>query len=34
VAEFFQMKAENVDRWIRGMQRLNQKLTRKRNKAA
>ncbi len=34
VAEFFQMKADNYDRWIRGMQRLNQKLTRKRNKAA
>ncbi len=34
VAEFFQMKADNMDRWIRGMQRLNQKLLRKRNKAA
>lgn len=32
VAEFFQMKADDPDRWIRGMQRLNQKLTRKRNK--
>lgn len=32
VEEFFQMKADNMDRWIRGMQRLNQKLTRKRNK--
>jgi NAD(P)-dependent dehydrogenase (short-subunit alcohol dehydrogenase family) len=34
VEEFFQMKADNMDRWIRGMQRLNQKLTRKRGKAA
>jgi NAD(P)-dependent dehydrogenase (short-subunit alcohol dehydrogenase family) len=34
VAEFFRMKADHVDRWIRGMQRLNQKLTHKRNKAA
>ncbi|MEZ6042305.1 MAG: SDR family oxidoreductase [Planctomycetaceae bacterium] len=28
VAEFFQLKAEDRDRWIRGMQRLRQKLTR------
>lgn len=34
VKEFFQMKADDHDRWIRGMQRLNQKLTRKKNKAA
>lgn len=34
VEEFFQMKADDHDRWIRGMQRLNQKLTRKRQKAA
>ena len=34
VAEFFRMKADDPDRWIRGMQRLNQKLARKRNKAA
>ncbi len=34
VAEFFQMKAEGYDRWIRGMQRLNQKLTKKQSKAA
>ena len=34
VTEFFQMKADNHDRWIRGMQRLNQKLTKKRKKAA
>ncbi len=34
VAEFFQMKADDPDRWIRGMQRLHQKLTRKRKKAA
>ena len=34
VAEFFQMKADNHDRWIRGMQRLNQKLTKKQSKAA
>jgi NAD(P)-dependent dehydrogenase (short-subunit alcohol dehydrogenase family) len=32
--EFFQMKADDHDRWIRGMQRLNQKLTKKRKKAA
>ena len=29
VAEFFQMKADDHDRWVRGMQRLNQKLQRK-----
>jgi short-subunit dehydrogenase len=34
VKEFFQMKADNHDRWIRGMQRLNQKLTNKRKRAA
>lgn len=34
VKEFFQMKADDHDRWIRGMQRLNQKLTKKRKKAA
>ncbi len=34
VEEFFQMKADNVGRWVRGMQRLNQKYTRKKNKAA
>lgn len=34
VEEFYQMKADDPDRWIRGMQRLNQKLTRKKNKAA
>ncbi len=28
VAEFFRMKAEDPDRWLRGMQRLRQKLTR------
>ena len=28
VAEFFQLKADDRDRWIRGMQRLRQKLTR------
>lgn len=28
VAEFFRMKAEDHDRWLRGMQRLRQKLTR------
>ncbi len=27
VEEFFQLKAEDYDRWLRGMQRLNQKLT-------
>ena len=34
VAEFFQLKADDYDRWVRGMQRLNQKLTRKRKKKA
>jgi hypothetical protein len=34
VKEFFQMKADDHDRWIRGMQRLNQKLSKKRKKAA
>lgn len=34
VREFFQMKADNHDRWIRGFQRLNQKLTKKQKKAA
>jgi NAD(P)-dependent dehydrogenase (short-subunit alcohol dehydrogenase family) len=29
VAEFFGLKAEDRDRWLRGMQRLRQKLTRK-----
>lgn len=29
VAEFFQMKSADHDRWVRGMQRLKQKLTRK-----
>ena len=33
VAEFFRMKADDIDRWLRGMQRLNQKLTRKRKAA-
>ncbi len=28
VAEFFRMKADNHDRWLKGMQRLKQKLTR------
>lgn len=28
VAEFFRMKADNHERWLRGMQRLRQKLTR------
>lgn len=34
VAEFFQMKAEDYDRWLRGMQRLNQKLTRRRTRTS
>lgn len=34
VAEFFQLKAEDYDRWLRGMQRLNQKLTRQRTSSA
>ena len=34
VKEFFQMKADDYDRWIRGMQRLNQKLTQNHKKAA
>ena len=34
VAEFFQMKADDHDRWLRGMQRLNQKLTKKRSRRA
>jgi short-subunit dehydrogenase len=29
VAEFYQMKADDHDRWLRGMQRLQQKWTRK-----
>ena len=31
VAEFFAMKTDNYDRWIRGFQRLRQKLTRDQN---
>jgi len=34
VADFFAMKAENYDRFIRGMQRLRQKLTRDKQKRA
>ncbi len=34
VAEFFQFKADDYDRWLRGMQRLNQKLTRRRANSA
>ncbi len=34
VAEFFELKAEDYDRWLRGMQRLNQKLTRRRANSA
>ena len=34
VADFFQMKADDHDRWLRGMQRLNQKLTKKRSRRA
>jgi len=34
VAEFFSMKSDNYDRFIRGMQRLRQKLTRETKKAA
>lgn len=34
VAEFFEMKAADHDRWVSGMQRLNEKLTRKKRKAA
>lgn len=34
VEEFFQLKAEDYDRWLRGMQRLNQKLTRRRARSA
>lgn len=34
VAEFFQMKAADYSRWLRGMQRLNQKLTRSPRSAA
>lgn len=34
VAEFFEFKAEDYDRWLRGMQRLNQKLSKRRTKAA
>lgn len=34
VAEFFGLKAEDHDRWLRGMQRLNQKLTRRKQKRA
>lgn len=33
VAEFFQLKAADYDRWIRGMQRLNQKISQRRNAA-
>lgn len=33
VAEFFKMKTDNYDRWIRGFQRLRQKLTRDQNPA-
>jgi len=32
VAEFFSLKTDDHDRWIRGMQRLRQKLTREMNK--
>ena len=33
VAEFFRMKADDHDRWLRGMQRLQQKLTRRKDAA-
>ena len=32
VAEFFSLKTDDYDRWIRGMQRLRQKLTREQAK--
>jgi len=34
VAEFFALKTDDYDRWIRGMQRLRQKLTRDANRPA
>ena len=34
VAEFFRLKADDHDRWVRGMQRLNQKLNRSGRRAA
>lgn len=34
VAEFFSMKADDQDRWLRGMQRLRQKLTRAKKRDA
>ena len=34
VAEFFSLKTDDYDRWIRGMQRLRQKLTREQAKQA
>lgn len=34
VAEFFQFKANDYDRWLRGMQRLNQKLSKPRKPTA
>jgi NAD(P)-dependent dehydrogenase (short-subunit alcohol dehydrogenase family) len=34
VADFFQIKAGDHDRWLRGMQRLHQKLTKKRSRKA
>ena len=34
VAEYFALKAEDRDRWLRGMQRLRQKLTRQKKRGA
>ena len=34
VMEFFRLKTEDYDRWVRGMQRLRQKLTREMQREA
>jgi hypothetical protein len=34
VMEFYRLKGEDYDRWLRGMQRLRQKLTRETAKKA